>query len=441
MCALILAVVLSVTTAAPTALLLPSLVPAPNPYNPMTICAQSNLTDPDACCVCFHSTCDLVHANCPLGTGGTNLFNYFDMQYCALSTVSWVSYTILTFWLLIVFSLLGTTADNFFVVQLETISSQLKLSPSTAAITLLALGNSAPDVFSDLAAVQENNDFNIAMGELVGASMFLTNVVLAAVIFTATTIPKKKKDVVVGVGVGVGVDIDIRPPPECTVNREPIRDILSFFIVLALVLSFCIDDSRITFVEASLLIGAYVIYVSCVIIYTKKCTKKSDLHRRSSLFNNQGGGGGGGGGGQKTSMQQSMEEALLASGAAVRNSSGEMQAVVNPTVSDDYDDDDDDDDDEEDEQMVGFDWDPDATTFEKVTFFVEYPFSILRWLTIASADQQWSKRRRYLSSVAPQGMVAVVFLDFSANWTGGEFFFFFFFFFFLKKKSLFLFPS
>jgi hypothetical protein len=44
----------------------------------------------------------------------------------------------------------------------------------------------------------------------------------------------------------------------------------------------------------------------------------------------------------------------------------------------------------------------------------------LRWLSIATADQQWSKRRRILSSFAPAGMVTVVFLDFSPNWTGGD---------------------
>ena len=53
------------------------------------------------------------------------------------------------------------------------------LTPATAGITLLALGNSAPDVFSDLAAVKNADDFALAIGELMGASMFLTTVRLA----------------------------------------------------------------------------------------------------------------------------------------------------------------------------------------------------------------------------------------------------------------------
>jgi sodium/potassium/calcium exchanger 6 len=389
----------------------PTASPSPSTsYNPQTICNLTNLTNQDDCCTCFHSTCALVRANCPLGTGGTNLFNYFDLQYCALNHLPSVSYFVLIFWVLIVFSLLGTTADNFFVVQLETLSAQLKLSPSTAAITLLALGNSSPDVFSDIAAVQGNSDFNLAIGELVGASMFLTCVVLSAVILYATAPTKEgtKK--------------------ECKVDKTPIRDILSFFVVLSAILLFSMTEGRIDQIEAALLIGAYVVYVTCVIVYTKLYENPKKLHRRTSMFGsnslpqqysitsrNQGRSGSGSTLSQ-VSQTQTMQEALLSSGLATRLETGEMQLV--PGRANDSDSDSDSDDDEE-EVLIGIDWDADASTFEKVTFVLEYPFSILRWISIATADQQWSQRRRVLSAIAPMGMVTVVFLDFSSNWTGG----------------------
>jgi sodium/potassium/calcium exchanger 6 len=118
----------------------------------------------------------------------------------------------------------------------------------------------------------------------------------------------------------------------------------------------------------------------------------------------------------QVSQTQTMQEALLSSGLATRLETGEMQLV--PGRANDSDSDSDSGDDEE-EVLIGIDWDADASTFEKVTFVLEYPFSILRWVSIATADQQWSQRRRVLSAIAPMGMVTVVFLDFSSNWTGG----------------------
>jgi len=74
------------------------------------------------------------------------------------------------FWLLILISLLASTADNFFVIQLgfhsfsnfslsvikhkiETISAKLSLPDDVAGVTLLAMGNGAPDVFTALSGI------------------------------------------------------------------------------------------------------------------------------------------------------------------------------------------------------------------------------------------------------------------------------------------------
>jgi Ca2+/Na+ antiporter len=327
--------------------------PAPSTnYNASTICKLTNVTDADDCCTCFHSTCALVTANCQLGTGGTNLFNYFDMQYCALKEVPVISYIILCFWILVVFSLLGTTADNFFVVQLETLSTELRLSPSTAAITLLALGNSAPDVFSDVAAVQGNSDFNLAIGELVGASMFLTTVVLSGVVLYATASKPTE------------TEIPSQPAvvPECKVDKTPIRDILSFFIVLTTVLLFSISDGIIDQIEAVSLIGAYVVYVICVIVYTKYYENPKKLHRRSSMFNKNTMEG--------MSQRQAVEEALIASGGAARASGSGMELLSSIHENEE----DENEEEEEEEVLIGIDWDSDASTFEKITFVLEYPF-------------------------------------------------------------------
>jgi hypothetical protein len=156
-----------------------------------TSCAVTN-EDDDTCQVPLLAAppsekCAVVRSCCGLGNGGTVLFNYYEMYYCNTpSGIRWFTGVLLFVWLIVVFSLLATTADNYFVVQLETLSAELRLSPTVAGITLLALGNSSPDVFADLAAVQNAGDFALALGELMGAAMFLTTIVLAAVIVTST---------------------------------------------------------------------------------------------------------------------------------------------------------------------------------------------------------------------------------------------------------------
>jgi len=53
--------------------------------------------------------------------------------------------------------LILSQADNFFVPPLNLLSEKLKLSPSIAGITLLAVGNGAPDVFVAYSGLQQDN--------------------------------------------------------------------------------------------------------------------------------------------------------------------------------------------------------------------------------------------------------------------------------------------
>lgn len=64
------------------------------------------------------------------------------------------SYALFTLILLLLFQLLLTTAERFFCPSLQLISEYLHLSPAVAGATLLAFGNGAPDLFTQLAAIQ-----------------------------------------------------------------------------------------------------------------------------------------------------------------------------------------------------------------------------------------------------------------------------------------------
>ena len=340
------------------------------------------LDDDDSNCTHHHNTCEQVRANCQLGTGGTALFNYYEFYYCTTSSSKWIGFTVLILWLLIVFSLLASTADSFFVVQLETMSEKLRLSPTVAGITLCAVGNSAPDVFSDLAAVQNANDFSLALGELMGASMFLTTCVLGAVILVATSKDNDHANV-------NGVDF--------------VRDVTIFSIALGLLLIFTLTEQKIYLYESLMIIGVYLLYIAVVVSMSYWKTPSTDLHHMNTMppdvglmknkNNNETK--------RNTQTNTTLTDSLLEAGENIDESNEEE-------------------DEDDDSRMYGLDWSSEDSVFEKLTFVVEFPFSVMRWLSIASANtSHWDWRRRYLACFAPIGTVIVVFLDFSGNWQSG----------------------
>ena len=62
----------------------------------------------------------------------------------------------------------------------------LQLPPDVAGVTLLALGNGAPDVFTAIAAAQALN-FPLLLADLLGGSVFIATVVVGCVILVART--------------------------------------------------------------------------------------------------------------------------------------------------------------------------------------------------------------------------------------------------------------
>eukprot|EP00804_Cyclotella_cryptica_P029505 CCRYP_011305-RA/>CCRYP_011305-RA protein AED:0.03 eAED:0.03 QI:364/1/1/1/1/0.83/6/2737/766 len=90
----------------------------------------------------------------------------------------------LAFILLLLFRLLNSTTDEFFSPGLELFSLHLGLPPRFAGVTLLALGNGAPDVAATMNAMlqDEKNGYLMAMGELTGTTMFVSAVILGVIV-------------------------------------------------------------------------------------------------------------------------------------------------------------------------------------------------------------------------------------------------------------------
>ena len=119
---------------------------------------------------------------------GGNLYPYLKFAYCTnagiiIPTVTYV------FGLGVSLYALALVADAFFCPALETVATILKISPEVAGATLLALGNGAPDVFAQVAAVTSGTmpDVDMAVSTVLGSGLFITTVVLGVVILMDRT--------------------------------------------------------------------------------------------------------------------------------------------------------------------------------------------------------------------------------------------------------------
>ncbi|KAI5819394.1 Sodium/calcium exchanger protein-domain-containing protein [Pyronema omphalodes] len=121
--------------------------------------------------------CAFVRKHCKEENIG--FFNYLDLYYCWWGNSQWLALGLFGGWLSILFATIGTAASEYFTTNLQTISSVLGMSENLAGVTLLALGNGSPDVFSTIAAMKIDSG-SLAVGELIGAACFITAVVSGA---------------------------------------------------------------------------------------------------------------------------------------------------------------------------------------------------------------------------------------------------------------------
>ena len=122
------------------------------------------------------------------------IVNWLYFEECVMYPVSPI-FSGAAFVLIVLYALylLGTTADDYFCPVLECITDSLKLSPNLAGVTFLSFGNGAPDVFTQLASfVGGSGTGEIGLGEIVGAGIFVTTIVVAAVGFAVIGSPFEK---------------------------------------------------------------------------------------------------------------------------------------------------------------------------------------------------------------------------------------------------------
>jgi K+-dependent Na+/Ca+ exchanger-like protein len=149
--------------------------------------------------------------------------------------------------LVILFYLLAKICDEYFVFSLEIISKKLKISGDVAGATFMAIGSSAPELFTAIIALAKPNAENIGAGTIVGSAIFniLVIIGISAVVSTAY------------------------------LNWQPVlRDGL-FYSISIIILLFTFSDGKITLNEAILYTAMYGLYLISVIYWHKILPYKS----------------------------------------------------------------------------------------------------------------------------------------------------------------------
>ncbi len=143
------------------------------------------------------------------------------------------------FVLLLCFFLLAIICDDFFVPALEKLATRWKMSSEVAWATLLAMGSSAPELFTSLFAI---------LNPTVSASLWAWTIVGSAIF-----------NILIIVGASVLVRGAI-----VKLQRQPIiRDLVFYSISVWLLLRF-FWDGKATLSEMLIFVVVYIIYIICV---------------------------------------------------------------------------------------------------------------------------------------------------------------------------------
>ncbi|XP_022858880.1 cation/calcium exchanger 5-like [Olea europaea var. sylvestris] len=212
-----------------TTLLFFLLIPLPSPGYPSTfslIPRRYLLKSNSTSLVCSFSNL----------TSSDGLFNYSSFHFCLFRENLFFSISFLTLLLLLQFYILVKTAQDRFSVVVTKLSTHLKLSPSVGAVTLLALGNGAPDVFASVAAVRGGQP-RTGFGAILSAGTFVSAFVVGFVAIYAAPFA-------------------VDPAPF-------IRDVL-FYLTAALFLFYVYLSAEIFLWQAIGFVGFYLFFVGLV---------------------------------------------------------------------------------------------------------------------------------------------------------------------------------
>ncbi|GMT23218.1 hypothetical protein PFISCL1PPCAC_14515, partial [Pristionchus fissidentatus] len=182
--------------------------------------------------------CSYVQSTDACKGGGYLAWTVF--VYCADDPIAkWFIVAAGALFLLLLFLMIATSADDFLSVNVATIVSKLNISENMAGVTFMAFGNGAPDVFSSLASVVSSPQprADLALGTVLGGTLFVTLLVTAAIVVTR---------------------------PFKAAFWSTLRDLVFFLLTIGLILLYFLYSNEVQLWMPLTFLGIYVLYVASV---------------------------------------------------------------------------------------------------------------------------------------------------------------------------------
>ncbi|RRT63080.1 hypothetical protein B296_00010986 [Ensete ventricosum] len=132
--------------------------------------------------------CAFTLSRCGRSGGGGGLVNYAALHFCLFTGRPLLSLPALALLLLLHFYFLVSAARDHFTPVVTRLVAHLRLSPSMAAVTLLALGNGSPDFFASVAALRGGHP-RTGLAAILSAGAFVSAFVVGAVAILAGPFP------------------------------------------------------------------------------------------------------------------------------------------------------------------------------------------------------------------------------------------------------------
>ncbi|KAJ2160358.1 hypothetical protein GGF46_002306 [Coemansia sp. RSA 552] len=182
--------------------------------------------------------CSYVRAQC--AGYGDGVVNYVELYYCSDPSRRGAVLTGLALWIALLFIWLGVAASEYFSPNISTLAKLLRFPESLAGVTILALGNGAPDLSSTFGAVRAGSAA-MAIGQIVGSASFIVGVVVCTITLAV---------------------------PAFKVSRLPYLRELCFFIATVGLIAVVVLQERLSQGLAVCMVLLYALYVATVVATT-----------------------------------------------------------------------------------------------------------------------------------------------------------------------------